>query len=159
MTTLRTERNSIKRSQFYRAHTYTHRHSWLIVHGSSQLLLDRHVTIHRRVWIKSIEIRRVDIRIESIHHGSERDALNVGEKKCRVNTRARNFPPARKCPQLGGQLSPDQRALARMRVPQLAAEITRNKKLDRVSHVHARPPSTTSSLRGSPRRECGSQPA
>lgn len=28
-----------------------------------------------------------------------------------------------------------------MRVPQLAAEITRNKKLDRVSHVHARPPS------------------
>lgn len=45
-------------------------------------------------------------------------------------------------PARGDQLlSLDQRAPARMRVPQLAAEITRNKKLDRVSHVHARPPS------------------
>lgn len=54
-------------------------------------------------------------------------------------------------------LSLDQRAPARMRVPQLAAEITRNKKLDRVSHVHARPPLAPPLRRGSLRRECGTQ--
>lgn len=75
-----------------------------------------------------------------------------------------NFPPAtemsaaRSRPAL---LSPDQRAPARMRVPQLAAEITRNKKLDRVSHVHARPPSLrlTAPACLASSRECGTQPA
>lgn len=61
-------------------------------------------------------------------------------------------------PARGDQLlSLDQRAPARMRVPQLAAEITRNKKLDRVSHVHARPPLAPPLRRGSLRRECGTQ--